>query len=342
MNIYVRFEREFRQARGRLRVGLLVWFLLQWVLVPVELSLRLVWWPVAALFGDDWNAQGLGKPLARVVWPSRFALLFSHSQDRWERHLGELIRRHAGKLQFVPGDQGEETAISGTQLVASARHGLMIPPREYGPLSADRIRRSAAAAGLWVGLNARNWLILRPASAQAGYPQPDPYLAPQVSTLEREFVQMAPKSHAWLVFWLVAQWILVPLDLAWRIALFAVLIFANYTGDGPDLSVSAAWKRWMGMSRFRREWSRDPNVWEARLAAALGPIAGHAHQAAAPPRQETDKDGRPYQVGFHVSIDRDDFGTLPLHRILAISQAHGIHGWRYNRGKLYLGNAQSV
>ncbi|MET9297392.1 hypothetical protein [Streptomyces sp. NPDC003077] len=84
-------------------------------------------------------------------------------------------------------------------------------------------------------------------------------------------------SRSWLCVCFALQWLVLPLDLAWRLAwnVFVTL------GDGAmsDLvEVSSIARRSIGLKRFAREWNRDPRRWEAHYRAVLTEIGKETHE----------------------------------------------------------------
>ncbi|MGR8007656.1 hypothetical protein [Streptomyces hypolithicus] len=76
------------------RLGLVVWFVAQWVLIPVELIARTAWL-LALLLGngdEDMALRPLDAP-ARFLSPSKLMLRMSHNPARHEAHLDREFAR---------------------------------------------------------------------------------------------------------------------------------------------------------------------------------------------------------------------------------------------------------
>lgn len=80
------------------RSGVLAWFVFQWLLIPIELVVRLVW-NAAMFFGDGVNGADMRDPLARFMTPARLSLALSRDASRWEEHADRLFARLAGELR---------------------------------------------------------------------------------------------------------------------------------------------------------------------------------------------------------------------------------------------------
>lgn len=82
------------------RLGLLLWFVLQWVLIPVECMVKLVWM-LLVLFGDgheDDLMRLLNAP-ARFVSPGKLLLRLSHNPRRHEASLDREFARLGGEIE---------------------------------------------------------------------------------------------------------------------------------------------------------------------------------------------------------------------------------------------------
>ncbi|MEU9132139.1 hypothetical protein AB0D08_29210 [Kitasatospora sp. NPDC048540] len=144
------------------------------------------------------------------------------------------------------------------------------------------------------------------------------------------FVQGEPRPRTRLVLWFFAQWVVLPIDLLWRPALVLVLVVLDYQGNsGPQPRFGTGWARRLGPARLGREWRRDPAVWEAHLRTRLAVVAAAQQRAAADPAATVRWEGRLRRIDSlpYWYLGRDDFGTLPLDRILAVCAAEGMPGW---------------
>ncbi|WP_285738787.1 hypothetical protein [Kitasatospora phosalacinea] len=153
-------------VKRRWRLGLLLWFVLQWVLIPAELVLTLVVWiPFRTVYelneignGRDWFLLGwlrlLLRPLHRFVGPTRFVREWTNDQRRWEARLAEICRTAAeafargpgrkyafrgwanlrwgvGTTNFEVREKDYRGARPGPVLAVAAQYGLYVHFHEY-------------------------------------------------------------------------------------------------------------------------------------------------------------------------------------------------------------------
>ncbi|MFC7308680.1 hypothetical protein ACFQVC_31245 [Streptomyces monticola] len=135
------------------RLGLLLWFVLQWVLIPVEFVLKIVWVPFV-VFGDG-HADDLMRIFdapARFLSPGKLMLRLSHDAAKREAALDREFARLAGEigqqqfswhtrifhyLTLTPAADG------GRRLKAVALHA-----REYRGIPVSVLQRTALRHGL--------------------------------------------------------------------------------------------------------------------------------------------------------------------------------------------------
>jgi hypothetical protein len=82
------------------RLGLLLWFVLQWVLIPLEFLAKLVWL-LMVLFGDgheDDLLRLLNAP-ARFLSPGKLALRLCRNPEKHEAALDREFGRLAGEME---------------------------------------------------------------------------------------------------------------------------------------------------------------------------------------------------------------------------------------------------
>ncbi|MGW4807015.1 hypothetical protein [Kitasatospora sp. NPDC004272] len=146
-----------RQPKRRWRIGLLLWFVLQWVLIPVELVLTVVWIPLRTVMDvaeeKDWFLLGwarmLLRPLHRFVGPARFVREWTDDQRRWEARLAEICRTAAAAFA---GGPGRKYAFRGW---ANLRWGVgfesfEVRGRDYRGARPEPVLAIAAQHGLYV------------------------------------------------------------------------------------------------------------------------------------------------------------------------------------------------
>jgi hypothetical protein len=117
------------------RLGLLLWFVLQWVLIPVEFVAKLVWL-LMVIFGDgheDDLMRLLNVP-ARFLSPGKLALRLSRNPAKHEAHLSREFARLAGEIERQ--QFGWRTTIyhfvTLTPMPDGARlKGVALHPREF-------------------------------------------------------------------------------------------------------------------------------------------------------------------------------------------------------------------
>ncbi|MET9297393.1 hypothetical protein [Streptomyces sp. NPDC003077] len=89
--------------------------------------------------------------------------------------------------------------------------------------------------------------------------------------------QVTHLSRAWLPFWFVAQWLVLPGELIVRCAVHLVMaVFETYNAGPVDWFKTA--HLFLGPRRFAREWSRDPLRWEAHYRSVLTELAEEARK----------------------------------------------------------------
>ncbi|MFG2822004.1 hypothetical protein ACGFX4_21570 [Kitasatospora sp. NPDC048365] len=163
-------------AGPRSRIGLILWFLLQWLLVPLDLLLRLVAVPFIAasdlLTDGAFDAEVLRvlfKPLTRWVGPARFAREWGTDQRRWDRHMNRLcdiaLRAHRRHQQGGTGFRGWTYLRYGSQ-----GNTLLISPKDYRGLTAERIHTIAGARGLAARSGGPFGITLAPATERRAAP----------------------------------------------------------------------------------------------------------------------------------------------------------------------------
>ncbi|MFE1320155.1 hypothetical protein [Kitasatospora phosalacinea] len=150
-----------RPVKRRWRPGLLLWFVLQWVLIPAELLLTVVvWLPFRTVYeieelgkGRDWFMLGwvrlLVRPLHRFVGPARFAREWTNDQRRWDARLAEICRTAAEAFARGPG---RRYAFRGW---ANLRWGngttdFLVRGRDYRGARPEPVLAIAAQHGLYV------------------------------------------------------------------------------------------------------------------------------------------------------------------------------------------------
>ncbi|MFJ8045326.1 hypothetical protein ACIRBX_32960 [Kitasatospora sp. NPDC096147] len=158
-------------AGQRSRTGLLLWCLAQWVLVPLDLLLRLFWVPVLAVVNafDDLSLdrgwlRSLVAPLTRWVGPGRLAREWGSGGPRWDAHMEHLcaVALRAYERQRTTG---RRDFAGWTYLrYGSEGNALLLSPKDYRGLSSERIHEIAAHRGLVARSSGPFGITLTPAT----------------------------------------------------------------------------------------------------------------------------------------------------------------------------------
>ncbi|AZQ37791.1 hypothetical protein EJ357_33610 [Streptomyces cyaneochromogenes] len=135
------------------RLAVLTWFTFQWLCVPLELVIRLVW-NLAMFFGDGVDGAGMKEPLARFMSPAKLALSMSRNPRRWERHVDRLFGHLADQLRGEKFTWG--TLIRHPQMyvsresagVKSRVRALTVDFREFRGANYPVVQASLARHGL--------------------------------------------------------------------------------------------------------------------------------------------------------------------------------------------------
>lgn len=164
------------------RLAVLAWFIFQWLLIPVELAVRLVW-NLVMFFGDGVDGAGMREPLARFMSPARLALFMSRNPSRWEGHvdllfsnLAEQLRR--GKYTWGTSMKYPQAFVSSTSAgVQSRARALTVDFREFRgaryPMVQSALVRHGLKAKLCVTGDPTKGLWVYPAD-DPGIPVTDP------------------------------------------------------------------------------------------------------------------------------------------------------------------------
>ncbi|MEV5597326.1 hypothetical protein [Streptomyces sp. NPDC052496] len=159
------------------RTWLLVWFVLQWLVVPVDLVLMVAYYVLAFLA----DAAGDHKPhfhyaVRHYVGPRRLAREWSRNPDRWEDHFRALLpklRAEAAKVSYPPGRQVEYPLRARIKYLIThtrADHGahpdiaFTVPVQHHRGCGPEAARRIARADG---------WRIIAPGSSTGNGLAPD-------------------------------------------------------------------------------------------------------------------------------------------------------------------------
>ncbi len=82
------------------RLGLVVWFVAQWVVIPVDFVFRIAW--LLVLFLGNGDEDMLLRPsdaLARFLSPSKLMLRMSHNPARHEAHVDREFARLSREME---------------------------------------------------------------------------------------------------------------------------------------------------------------------------------------------------------------------------------------------------
>ncbi|MGW7054537.1 hypothetical protein [Streptomyces sp. NPDC054888] len=141
------------------RLGLMLWFVVQWVLIPVEFVARVVWL-VALVLGDGTDDVYLRplNALARFLSPRKFLVRMSHRPAKHEAHLNREFSRLSQECRRQSFSL--RTYIHhAVRLVGLSEGGsekcVDLPPREYRGVPLSTLTRLASAHDLELAASSR-------------------------------------------------------------------------------------------------------------------------------------------------------------------------------------------
>ncbi|GHB25769.1 hypothetical protein [Streptomyces chryseus] len=141
------------------RLGLMLWFVLQWVLIPAEFVARIVWM-VALVFGDGTDDMYL-RPLdalARFLSPRKLLLRMSHRPAKHEAHLNREFARLSQECR-QQSFSWRTYIHHQVRLVGLSDSGpekcVDLPPREYRGVPLSVLTRLASAHHLDLDASSR-------------------------------------------------------------------------------------------------------------------------------------------------------------------------------------------
>ncbi|GCD37158.1 hypothetical protein OEIGOIKO_04942 [Streptomyces chrestomyceticus JCM 4735] len=159
------------------RTWLLVWFVLQWPVLPCALVLLVVWYVCLFLANAVVETEPRLAYMAPLyLGPKRLAREWNRDPDRWEDHFRALLpklRKEATRIKSSPGRR-VEYPLSGRFKYQirhiPAKHGkhpdvsFTVPPQHYRGCGPEAARRIARADG---------WRIIAPGSSTGNGLAPD-------------------------------------------------------------------------------------------------------------------------------------------------------------------------
>ncbi|MGP2439257.1 hypothetical protein [Streptomyces sp. JW3] len=153
------------------RLGLVVWFVVQWVAIPVDFVVRSVWL-LAVLFGGGTEDQlaRLLEPFARFLSPAALSLRMSHRPAKHEAHLDRELARLTRELDQRSFSLRTRVAYSVAREVRSDGYlyRVGVHPRRYRGVPLSTVERLASVHGLALEASPdlRNGVVLRPVHAK--------------------------------------------------------------------------------------------------------------------------------------------------------------------------------
>ncbi|WP_354642588.1 hypothetical protein [Kitasatospora camelliae] len=141
-------------AGPRSKTGLIIWFVLQWIWVPLSFLGRLVILPFITasdlLTDGRFDAEVLRvlfRPVTRWVGPARFAREWGTDPRRWDAHMNRLC--DVALKAYQEQRQGAGSFHGWTYLrYGSEGNALLISPKDYRGLPPERIHAIASSRGL--------------------------------------------------------------------------------------------------------------------------------------------------------------------------------------------------
>ncbi|MBT2504804.1 hypothetical protein J7I98_02620 [Streptomyces sp. ISL-98] len=136
-------------------MGLLLWFVVQWVLIPLDFVVRAVWLVMVALGNGDPDLIGrLRNATARFLSPSKLWVRMSRNPARQEAYLDEQFARLAPELvqQRFSWRTGFYHRVDTLGADRDHLSGVVLHPREYRGVPSSTVIRIAHRHHLTVGL----------------------------------------------------------------------------------------------------------------------------------------------------------------------------------------------
>ncbi|WP_338673484.1 hypothetical protein V1460_10510 [Streptomyces sp. SCSIO 30461] len=133
------------------RLWLLVWFVVQWPLIPLDLALRVVWFTMLLLGnGSSDDVADVREPLRRFLSPRVLLLRLSHDASRHEAAMNHRFARFAEDIRrkkfrwrtWALHETGNKVHPDGHA------YGLVLYPREIQGVPLSTLQRLASAHGL--------------------------------------------------------------------------------------------------------------------------------------------------------------------------------------------------
>ncbi|MFG2698731.1 hypothetical protein [Kitasatospora sp. NPDC048407] len=142
-------------AGRRSRIGLVLWFAVQWVLVPLDLMARLLYVPVFVVIEVatdlEWPDRGwlrmLLRPLTRFVGPVRLVREWGDGERLWDARMAAICRTAAAAYARRPAGKQELDGWAGLRW-GSEMSAFLLSPKDYRGVRPERIHAIAAEHGL--------------------------------------------------------------------------------------------------------------------------------------------------------------------------------------------------
>ncbi|MGW4383462.1 hypothetical protein [Kitasatospora sp. NPDC004531] len=157
-------------AGRRSRLGLLLWFAVQWVVIPVDLLTRLLYVPVLVVIEVvtdlEWPDRGwlrmLLRPVTRFVGPARLVREWGEDQRLWDARMRSICRSAAAAYARRPAGKRQLDGWAGLRW-GDDMFTFVLSPKDYRGARPERIHAIAAEHGLLARSAAEFGVQLSPA-----------------------------------------------------------------------------------------------------------------------------------------------------------------------------------
>lgn len=145
------------------RLGLLLWFTVQWIVIPLDIPIRTVC-RVVLVIGDGDVGSLMPERFAfhSFLSPRRLLLRLSHDSSRHEAYLdGEFARlsHEIGRQEFSRRTNFHHLGLHAQMPDGSFRKGIWLSPREFRGTPLSTLTRLAYRHGLELDASKGLWRV---------------------------------------------------------------------------------------------------------------------------------------------------------------------------------------
>ncbi|WP_155057347.1 hypothetical protein [Streptomyces blattellae] len=329
----------------RSRIGLLLWFATQWLLIPLGFLCQVF----MALTGQSQVSEVL-DPFRAFLSPYKLVLRLSRRRAWHERYLdrefarisreieqqrfsvGTRFHHELTPLPALPAGPGRESEPrTGTRMGSGLQprgFGVRLKPRHYRGLPLNTLQRLAHAHRLEIGTNTdtdTDTDTARRLSFGISLFPRSGALRMTYTAGDRPVLPVLPRSALFL--WFVVQWVVIPLEVVARCLLLAFKLVADADGANTDgIDPRRAVARATSPSSLAFQMSRDTAKRQTHLERKVAALAEQirtqrfslATSVFHAPRWKVRKDSR------GLTLRPRDYRGLPENMIEEIVSSHGL------------------